>query len=81
MNSQNFVLLGLAVAILVLTLARISDGQSAAGQGTTVRYSIHAVGLDGGRSIAWILDQWSGKVKACGITYGGPKPECTPEDS
>jgi hypothetical protein len=72
--------IALSVAVLVLTMVQSSDGQPPIAQTATPRYAMHAVGLDGAKSIAWIIDLSSGKVKACGVIYGGPKPECTPED-
>ena len=72
--------IALSVAALVLTMAGSSDGQAPIAQTATPRYAMQAVGLEGARSIAWIIDLSSGKVKACGVIYGGSKPECTPED-
>lgn len=74
MNAERIVLFGLLVSAVLFGVVQSSGGQTVA-----TRYSMHAIGLDGGRSIAWVVDQMSGNVKACGIIFGGPKAECTPE--
>jgi hypothetical protein len=74
MNVERIALIGMVVAAVLFGLVQSSGGQT-----MTTRYSMHAVGLDGGRSIAWIIDHVSGTVKACGIVFAAPKAECTPE--
>lgn len=80
-NADRIAQIALIAAVLAVTASHASDGQPGAQAGSAMpRYSMHPIALDNGRSIAWIVDQWSGRVRACGIMYGGSKPECTPED-
>jgi hypothetical protein len=81
MRMESVALIGIAVAALLFSLARIADSRIVgAGDVAAPRYSIQSTSIDAnGRSLLWVMNLSDGRVKVCGIKWGDLVPTCTPE--
>ena len=80
MKIEKLGLLALAVAVFTFAMSQTSTSQNAPATPGTQRFSIQGTGLDpNGRTALWILDQTTGKIKACSIALGQPNPSCSAE--